>query len=117
MRNMNFLKTNPVDPEDHSAAPTQPTGAASNSSTHWQGCDEAGDDIHVGAWVEIFGLSSVRGKGLNGITGEVTSVGKRVGVHIHEENKTVSILRANLEVVGSNFDEEPEWADNYDSND
>ena len=79
-------------------------GAATCSKAQYDECGY--DEIHVGAWVEIGGLSSDRGKGLNGLVGEVTSVGvgeaERVGVYIHEEGKTVSILPASSEITGSN---------------
>ena len=66
-------------------------------------------EIHIGSWVEIHGLTSASGQSLNGIIGEVVTEGERIGVHIHEEDRSVSIQRINLTVVGSSRECDGEW--------
>ena len=53
-------------------------------------------DFHVGEWVEISGLTSERGMQLNGLIGEITTVGERIGVYLEAEGQSVSFPRANL---------------------
>ena len=86
------------------------TGAASSATTclHQETAEEC-SEIHVGEWVEVYGLTSVRGQRLNGVIGEVITLWERVGVYIHEEEKAISLRHYNLTVVGNNCDSEPEW--------
>ena len=63
------------------------------------------DEIVIGDWVESSGLTSKRGKWMNGTVGEVTEAdagSERVGVKVDSEDFPVAMRRSNLRVVGYN---------------
>ena len=95
-RNLNYLKKS--------------TGAASSTSAvNVQESSEDKLEIYVGAWVKINGLTSARGRRLNGIVGKVFTLGERIGVYVYEEERTIALQPSNLKILVSSYECDEDW--------